>query len=288
MNYYKILNKDECHNGLQYHNGLNIDPVPFNPSGACQPGGMYFASKDILEFLSDGPWIRQVTLPDDAQIYKDPGGVQKWKADKFILGRRRKVASAKVIEELIADGVDFRASMDEPLRWACSHGHTGVVKILLKHGVSVHMYNDLAIKNASLEGYLAIVKLLVRHGANPHVDNEMPLSHASGRGHLDIVKYLVELNTDVKTRCNGAIYWACVNNHVEVVSYLFSIGIPLEDQTLKYIMDEDHMEVLRLYIKYTTKIVPYKFVRYARYWKQDDIVQMLLEHRKEFRKRNAS
>ena len=35
MNYYKILNESENHQGLQYKTGLNIDPKPFNPSGDC-------------------------------------------------------------------------------------------------------------------------------------------------------------------------------------------------------------------------------------------------------------
>ena len=39
---YKFTNKDEYHHGLPYHDGVNIDIVPFNPSGECSSGGMYF------------------------------------------------------------------------------------------------------------------------------------------------------------------------------------------------------------------------------------------------------
>jgi len=37
MDYYKFTNKKEKHNGLQYHDGLNIDVLPFNPKGDCEP-----------------------------------------------------------------------------------------------------------------------------------------------------------------------------------------------------------------------------------------------------------
>ena len=36
--FYKILKKDCVHNGYQFINGLNIDPVEFNPKGSCSPG----------------------------------------------------------------------------------------------------------------------------------------------------------------------------------------------------------------------------------------------------------
>jgi len=60
VNFYKILNKEEVYFGVKYHDGLNEDPRPFNPSGDCEPGGIYFAREDILAFLSYGPWIRQL------------------------------------------------------------------------------------------------------------------------------------------------------------------------------------------------------------------------------------
>jgi len=104
MKYYKILNKEENHHGLKYKTGLNVDPIPFNPEGSCKPGGMYYAQKDILAFLEYGPWIREVTLLSDSNIYKDPDPYpEKWKTDKFILGDRRRIDS-DVIKELFYAG----------------------------------------------------------------------------------------------------------------------------------------------------------------------------------------
>ncbi|MDD4082362.1 MAG: hypothetical protein PHD05_03145, partial [Sphaerochaetaceae bacterium] len=124
MDYYKILNEKEYHHGLQYKFGLNIDPKEFNPSGDCEPGGIYFSREDILAFLDYGPWIRKVTLPDDVRVYENPSGPRKWKADKVILGKKEKI-TAKVIKRLIDEGADPKANNNYPLMWAATNGHYG-------------------------------------------------------------------------------------------------------------------------------------------------------------------
>jgi len=117
MDYYKILNEEENHFGIQYKTGLNIDPIKFNPKGNCKPGGIYFSREDILAFIDYGPWIRKVTLPEDAKVYENPGTPKKWKADKVILGEREKI-DIEVIKRLIEKGADPKAGESYALRWA--------------------------------------------------------------------------------------------------------------------------------------------------------------------------
>jgi len=108
MQNYKILKEDEKHGGMQYRTGFNKDALPFNPSGDCAPGGMYFAREDILAFLEYGPWIRSVTLTPESQVYENPhklGEFRKWKTDCFILGERRRI-TAEIIEELLSLGAN--------------------------------------------------------------------------------------------------------------------------------------------------------------------------------------
>jgi len=84
--YYKITNKEECHKGLQYHDGLVIDPKQFNdnPYASCVKGGIYFTTKEYLHrFMYCGCWIRPVRIPEDAQVILDPEG-DKYRADKLI------------------------------------------------------------------------------------------------------------------------------------------------------------------------------------------------------------
>jgi len=130
MDFYKILNKEEHHHNLQYKTGLNIDPIEFNPSGDCKPGGIYFSREDILAFLGYGFWIRKVTIPEDAKIYENPGKPKKWKADKVILGEREEI-NLEVIKRVIDEGANPITDHNLPLIWAAINGHTDIVKLLI-------------------------------------------------------------------------------------------------------------------------------------------------------------
>lgn len=87
---YKLTNALERHYGMQYVDGLNVDTVPFSPSGTCMKGGMYFCTeRNMHEFFRSLKEIvvyrRRVTIPDDALVYVES---RTFKTDKFILGPR--------------------------------------------------------------------------------------------------------------------------------------------------------------------------------------------------------
>ena len=89
--YYKITNKAENHNGLQYHDGLVADPKPFNsdPTASCVEGGIYFSTKEcIYRFFGHGCWIRPIRIPEDAKVVIDPDG-DKYRADKLFFGPKK-------------------------------------------------------------------------------------------------------------------------------------------------------------------------------------------------------
>lgn len=66
--YFKILNKDLCHRGFQYKEGLNVDTNEFDPSPKCG-GGLFFTDgKNIFSFLDYGTKIADVTVPDGELI----------------------------------------------------------------------------------------------------------------------------------------------------------------------------------------------------------------------------
>jgi hypothetical protein len=89
--YIKILSNDWKHKGFQYKEGMNIDTRPFNPSGSCLGGGLYFTDEEhFTEFIQYGTKIADVEIPDDAQVYADPCG-EKWKADKIIIKNIREI-----------------------------------------------------------------------------------------------------------------------------------------------------------------------------------------------------
>ena len=100
--FVKLTNESENHNGYQFLTGLNVDTVPFNPRGICQPGGIYFCEWDKLPMWIDyGSWImvyaRCVSIPEDAQVYEEGN---KFKANKLMLGERQKIAELEIWKDM--------------------------------------------------------------------------------------------------------------------------------------------------------------------------------------------
>jgi len=91
--FYKLTNKEELHYGLQYQDGLNVDPNPFNPSGECSKGGMYFFEQSQLlfycDYVKEAYWIREVVLLHsyEPRVYREEN---KYKTDTFFLKERKR------------------------------------------------------------------------------------------------------------------------------------------------------------------------------------------------------
>lgn len=101
MKFYKFTNHNEIHHGFQIRDGLNVDTIEFNPRGECQAGGLYFTDKEhALCWKRGNTFFREVTIPDDAQVYIEK---LKYKTDKFILGPRMKIS--QYIYADIADSI---------------------------------------------------------------------------------------------------------------------------------------------------------------------------------------
>ena len=81
----KCLNNELTHHKFQYKTGLNEDTISFNPTGSCNPGGLYFTTTEhINDFLDYGLNIAVIELCTDAEFYIDPEGM-KFKTNKFII-----------------------------------------------------------------------------------------------------------------------------------------------------------------------------------------------------------
>lgn len=90
INFYKLTNRSEVHNGFKFVDGLNVDTIPFDPKCICCPGGIYFTQENsIINWLiynnSKMRHKRLVKMPDDAKVHFESN---KLKADKLILGPR--------------------------------------------------------------------------------------------------------------------------------------------------------------------------------------------------------
>ncbi|MDD4083272.1 MAG: ankyrin repeat domain-containing protein [Sphaerochaetaceae bacterium] len=250
MDFYKILNEEDCHNNFQYKTGLNIDPIKFNPSGDCTSGGIYFSREDILYFLNYGQYIRKITLPEDAQIYENPGEPKKWKADKVILSEREEI-NLEVIKRLIDEGADPNISDSYPLRWAAEKGYTDIVKLLIPFSDSKINCNH-ALRSAAKNGHIDIVKLLIPV-SDPKENGSYVLRCAAEYGHVDIVKLLIPVS-DPSVNDSEAL--RCVIYNRYIVAEVVNLLMPKIDdiEILKFI------EIIKLLIpvsKINNKVIKY-------------------------------
>ena len=89
--FYKVLHKDFIHFGFTYQHGLNVDHIPFNPTGICSVGGLYFTEVDKVSYWIDrfkSVYIAKVTIPSNASVYVEK---DKFKADRFVLDLNNKM-----------------------------------------------------------------------------------------------------------------------------------------------------------------------------------------------------
>jgi hypothetical protein len=83
--FVRKFSTDHTHNGFKYNLGLNMDFHPFNPSGTCKGGGLYFTTMPhINNFRCFGPKIGVLELYPDAQFYCEPSA-NKYKTNKIIV-----------------------------------------------------------------------------------------------------------------------------------------------------------------------------------------------------------
>jgi len=217
MKYYKIVNP-EGHYGMIYQEGLNTDILPFNPSGDCEPGGIYFSREDILAFLDYGTELYEVEPV--GEVYENPGKDKKWKAHEVKLKYVGKVVDN--IQMLINEGANTHADDDYAFRWAFTNGHIKVVKILLENGADVHVNTDFPLRQASENGHLEVVKLLLENGADVHASDDYALRWASRYGHIEVVKVLLENGANVHADNDETLQWASQNDYIEIVELLKS------------------------------------------------------------------
>jgi len=247
MKFYKFTNKNETHNGKKYHTGLNVDILPFNPKGDCEPGGIYFAREDILGFISYPGWIREVRLPKGEPVYENPGEPKKWKACRVIFGPRKPV-NAKTIQGLIKVGANIHAADDFALYSASTLGFLAIVRTLLRAGADVHAREDEALIGASYNGHLKIVRVLLKAGANVHGKNDEALTGASRNGHLEVVRVLLKAGANVHGKNDRALRLASLSGHLAVVRVLLKAGANVHaknDEALQLASLNGHLAVVR-------------------------------------------
>ena len=72
MRFFKVTNNSEVHHGFVYKDGYNEDHLPFQDTGNCCPGGLYFTDeRSVHMFLEYGVWLREVYVPEGIPQARD-------------------------------------------------------------------------------------------------------------------------------------------------------------------------------------------------------------------------
>jgi hypothetical protein len=132
--FYKLLAADLCHNDVTYQEGLNVDPVPFDPSGDCKPGGLYYTDFEHIPRWCFARWplIADVSVPDDARVYAEPCGT-KWKADRIELSNIRPLSEfLKTLDETTLCGM--LAKEGKMLEYVCNQTETTCLVAVVQNG----------------------------------------------------------------------------------------------------------------------------------------------------------
>ena len=73
----RICNPDKKHYNYEWHDGENIDILPFQAKGECLPGGLYFTTlenllcfADYYNYLGDH-WFVRVTVDDNEDVWQE-------------------------------------------------------------------------------------------------------------------------------------------------------------------------------------------------------------------------
>ena len=262
--YYKLTNQEDNHHGFQYQDGLNEDHLPFNETGSCCPGGLYFSdAENILQFLHENMyWIREVS-PDTEKMVQDPNNDPiKWRSKSLDCQPRKSLSDIDTWIWMIDQGIlnnkksidDALKSIDYALQWSSQNGHFDVVKFLVDKFDKQFSQDSInsSLRWSSDKGHLNVVKFLVDKFDKQFSQDDIDyaLRWSSDKGHLDIVKFLVEkFDNFSQDDIDYALRWSSENGHLEVVKFLvekfdkFSQNSIDIDYALKCSSKNGHLEI---------------------------------------------
>jgi serine/threonine-protein phosphatase 6 regulatory ankyrin repeat subunit B len=154
------------------------------------------------------------------------------------LTRSARIGNISMVKQLIAQGVDVNAKMEEdmtPLMWAARNGHADVVTLLLEHGAQVDTRDRLGRQAVHLcigmshiqeKGSAETTKALLDGGANVESKDQYGrslLMLASSKGDLPAVKVLLERGANINATTKegwSPLMMAGLRNHQKVAQTL--------------------------------------------------------------------
>jgi hypothetical protein len=200
---------------------VTVDPIPFEPSGACRPGGIYFASLQYCHFFCNGDygeWVAPVSFVPEhngipTQFYIE---YQKVKANQIVLGQPIPMSQFCL---------EYAGENKQLFCVAARYGYTDVVRMLLANtSIDPSMDRQEAIRLASIARHTDVVQSLLTHPlVDPSAEHQEAFSEACGLGHTEIVRLLLkDQRVDPSKYQQRALCWAARGGHIEVVQLLLN------------------------------------------------------------------
>lgn len=156
---FRITNELENHRGFQYKTGLNIDTNNFDNKNFAGNGLFFGDNTNIIFFIWYGINIREVTLPDDANVIFDQN-LNQYKTDKFILSDKRSLKDVQTWNWMHSENVNFYGANNDALLWAITHDLIDIIKFLISINVIIDPY---AVCSALLNQKQETINLLLNN-----------------------------------------------------------------------------------------------------------------------------
>nr|WBF70225.1 ankyrin repeat protein [Megavirus caiporensis] len=268
--FYKFIDESWIQRGFLYKEGLNVLDKPFEKHGSCVPGGLYFTDMaNILDYLSYGTRLVEVTIPIDAQVVVDDYDSHKWRADKIIVKNIGIITDIDTIQYLIDKDANFTKYIHKFYDISIKNHNYVLLKFLLKNFLKDYYKIQKKIKNTVVtHGYYyedKITYTLIKYGAkiddyfiNDIIEGEcLNLAKAilkyktsltnnlyvlAGKydklGIIELVyKYFPKIKSYYHLN-NKIIYYAVINNNPNIVKYMINNNFYFSTDISTFISNE--------------------------------------------------
>ncbi len=281
--YCKVLSSNFNQKGYQYNEGLNVLDKPFESTGSCVPGGLYFTNiENIFKFINYGIYLVKVTVPEDAQMVKDPDN-DKWRADKIIISDKKDLRQIDTIKYLIENGANIKRDYHFVIDFTINNGlhdileyiltickdigiklsvpnvlpvySTRMAKILVKEKAKMStQFVDQIIKNNDLK----IIKKII--SCEKYISHILYIyQRAAYSNKLDIIKLLHRTHYQLETNDSHntlAFISAVKNESYNVLNFMIDYGLKISFDIQSYIYNDNiHLRMKSYLCKNYDKIM---------------------------------
>ncbi len=209
VNYFKITNIDEIHNGYSYGDGLNLLPEILDETGT---NGLYFTTIEYIpKYYYIGTNLREITVPSDSQI-KIINMDDKYRANKIILGKKHSLFDPKTYE-IFGLNMEYNIHL---VNYASAHNNLNFLS-QWKHNNWNLKYTKDSIDLASENGHIDILEWWKNSGLKMKYSIRA-IEWANESGQTKVLDWWFKNNFEIKCSAKS-IQIAAKNGFDDIVNW---------------------------------------------------------------------